>query len=86
MHGRSWTKSLLLQIGEHCLYLYPGRGGIQRLVGMDETAASTEVERCGWVFRVYSRDGQTLTITADMRSHRVNAAVVDGVVIWVSKF
>ena len=73
-------------VGEECVYLYPGRGGIGRLVGMDETAARTEVERCGWVFRIFHRDGRALTITADMRNHRVNAAVVNGAVVAVYKF
>ena len=73
-------------VGEECVYLYPGRGGIGRLVGLDETAARTKVERCGWVFRVFHRDGQALTITADLRSHRVNAAIIAGVVVAVYQF
>ena len=73
-------------VGEHCLYLYPGRGGIGRLVGMDETTARMKVERCGWVFRIFHRDGQALTITADMRNHRVNAAIVNGAVVAVYEF
>ncbi len=62
-------------VGEHCLYLYPGRGGIGRLVGMDETAARTEVEQCGWVFRVTHRDGVDLTITADFQGTANSAAL-----------
>ena len=73
-------------VGEECVYLYPGRGGIQRLVGMDETAARTKVERCGWVFRVSHRDGQALTVTADLRSRRVNAAISYGMVVAVYRF
>ena len=56
------------------------------MVGLDETAARTKVERCGWVFRVFHRDGQALTITADLRSHRVNAAIIAGVVVAVYQF
>ena len=81
-----FEQEFVAAVGEECLYLYPGRGGIGRLVGMDETTARAEVERCGWVFRIFHRDGQALTITADMRSHRVNAAIIYGVVVAVYKF
>ena len=81
-----FEQEFVAAVGEHCLYLYPGRGGIGRLVGMDETTARTEVERCGWVFRIFHRDGRALTITADMRNHRVNAAIVNGAVVAVYKF
>ena len=77
-----WTQL----VGEECVYLYPGRGGIGRLVGMDETAARTEVERCGWVFRVIHRDGADLTITADFHNERVNAKIVNSVVVSVRKY
>ena len=72
-------------VGEHCVYLYPGRGGIGRLVGMDETAARTEVEQCGWVFRVTHRDGVDLTITAGLHNERVNARIVNSVVVSVTQ-
>ena len=81
-----FEQEFVAAVGEGCLYLYPGRGGIGRLVGMDETTARTKVERCGWVFRIFHRDGQALTITADMRNHRVNAAIVNGAVVAVYKF
>ena len=81
-----FEQEFVAAVGEHCLYLYPGRGGIGRLVGMDETTARTEVERCGWVFRIFHRDGVDLTITADMRNHRINAAIVNGAVAAVYKF
>ena len=81
-----FEQEFVAAVGEECVYLYPGRGGIQRLVGMDETAARTKVERCGWMFRVFSRDGVPLTITADMRNYRVNAAIINGVVVAVYQF
>ncbi len=81
-----FEQEFVAAVGEECVYLYPGRGGIGRLVGMDETAARTKVERCGWVFRIFYRDGQALTITADMCNHRINAAIVNGVVVAVYKF
>ncbi len=81
-----FEQEFVAAVGEHCLYLYPGRGGIGRLVGMDETTARAEVERCGWVFRIFHRDGRALTITADMRNHRVNAAIVNGAVVAVYEF
>ena len=81
-----FERQFVAAVGEHCLYLYPGRGGIGRLVGMDETTARTKVERCGWVFRIFHRDGRALTITADMRNHRVNAAIVNGAVVAVYEF
>ncbi len=81
-----FEQEFVAAVGEECLYLYPGRGGIGRLVGMDETTARTKVERCGWVFRIFHRDGRALTITADMRNHRVNAAIVNGAVVAVYKF
>ena len=56
------------------------------MVGMDETAARTEVERCGWVFRVIHRDGADLTITADFHNERVNAKIVNSVVVSVRKY
>ena len=77
-----WTQL----VGEECVYLYPGRGGIGRLVGMDETAARTEVERCGWVFRVIHRDGADLTITANFHNQRVNVVIVNRVVRSVTQF
>ena len=81
-----FEQEFVASVGEECVYLYPGRGGIGRLVGLDETAARTKVERCGWVFRIFHSDGRALTITADMRNHRINAAVVNGVVVAVYKF
>ena len=81
-----FEQEFVAAVGEHCLYLYPGRGDIGWLVGMDETTARTKVERCGWVFRIFHRDGQALTITADMRNHRINAAIVNGAVVAVYKF
>ena len=55
------------------------------MVGMDETAARTEVEQCGWVFRVVHRDGVDLTITADFHKQRVNAVIVNRVVRSVTR-
>ena len=78
-----FEQEFVAAVGEHCLYLYPGRGGIGRLVGMDETAARTEVERCGWRFRVTRRDGADLAITADLNSKRVDAVIVNSVVVEV---
>ncbi len=55
----------------------------QQLIGMTEADAEKAVVAFGWVFRVDHRDGEDLMLTADYVEHRINASIVDGLVVRV---
>lgn len=47
------------------------------LLGMTEEAAQKSTEEAGYQFRVVSRDGKPLPTTMDLRTDRINVAIVD---------
>lgn len=57
---------------------------VEDVVGMTEAEAQAAVEEAGFTFRVISRDGEGLPATADYRTDRISATVVDGTVTEAS--
>lgn len=55
------------------------------LVGVPEDQAMAQAAANGWVYRVAERDGAQLMLTADYSDHRVNVAILNGVVVraWI---
>jgi len=55
----------------------------EALVGLTLEEASKAAEGLGWEVRVSTLDGEPQVVTMDLRTNRVNVAVVDGVVTAV---
>jgi hypothetical protein len=64
----------------------PVRAFATGLVGLPEDDAARRTARAGYVFRVARRDGTSLTMTADLRSDRIDATVAQGVVVDVDVY
>ena len=56
----------------------------QQLVGFDEQAAQACVEDAGLVWRVIARDGEYFAVTADYSPQRLNAVIVDAIVMEIT--
>jgi hypothetical protein len=55
----------------------------EALVGLPLDEATKVAEELGWEVRVSTLDGVSQALTMDLRSNRVNVAIVDGVVTGV---
>lgn len=56
----------------------------ETLLGLTETEAMKVVDQRGWVYRVVERDGESLMVTADYVTNRVNVVVTKGRITDVS--
>lgn len=56
----------------------------QKLIGLSEDEAAKVADANGWIVRVGSRDGESMQLTMDFVTNRVNLDIVDGKVTGVS--
>lgn len=56
----------------------------RRLVGLHADEACEMATRAGYLFRVVRRDGDSLIVTMDLRTNRVNVEIEDDIVVAVS--
>lgn len=57
---------------------------VERVIGLDEQAATDTATELGFEVRVVERDGESFPVTADYRVDRVNLVITDGVVTGAS--
>lgn len=56
----------------------------RQLVGLHVDDAGETATRAGYLFRVVRRDGESLIVTMDLRTNRVNVELEDDIVVAFS--